>query len=265
MNKINLNYLQDLKQKSERFACLTAYDASFAQILSEVGVEVILIGDSLANVVQGHETTIPIRLKEMVYHTRCVSRGNCGALLIADLPFMTYATPTQALKSAAQLMQAGAHVVKLEGGAWLAETVHLLSERGIPVCGHLGLTPQSLHQLGGYRVQGRHPHHAEALLEDAIALQKAGARLIVLECIPSTLAAEITSNLSIPTIGIGAGPECDGQILVIYDLLGITPGYTPKFAKNFLIDQPIASIQEAVKAYINAVKEQRFPIAEQGF
>lgn len=265
MNKINLNYLQDLKQKSERFACLTAYDASFAQIVSEAGVEVILIGDSLANVVQGQETTIPIRLKEMVYHTHCVSRGNRGALLMADLPFMTYATPTQAMKSAAQLMQAGAHVVKLEGGAWLAETVHLLSERGIPVCGHLGLTPQSLHQLGGYRVQGRHPHHAEALLEDAIALQKAGARLIVLECIPTTLAAEITSNLSIPTIGIGAGPECDAQILVLYDLLGLTPGYAPKFAKNFLIEQPIASIPEAIKAYIKAVKEQRFPVAEQGF
>lgn len=265
MKQINLNYFEELKQKSQRFACLTAYDASFAQILSENGVEVILVGDSLANVIQGHHSTIPIHLKEMVYHTRCVNRGNQGALLMADLPFMTYATPAQAFKNAAQLMQAGAHIVKMEGGEWLAETVNLLTERGIPVCGHIGLTPQSVHKLGGYRVQGRHPHHADALLEDAIALQNAGARLIVLECIPSTLAAEITSNLDIPTIGIGAGPNCDGQILVVYDLLGLTPGYAPKFAKNFLVEQPIASIPEAIKAYVSAVKEQRFPLEEQGF
>lgn len=265
MNKINLSYLEAQKQKGERFACLTAYDASFAQLISEAGVEVILVGDSLGNVIQGQKTTIPVQLDDMVYHTHCVSHGNRGSLLIADLPFMSYATLDQSLNSAAELMQAGAEVVKLEGGSWLTDTVHALSERGIPVCGHLGLTPQSLHQLGGYRKQGRNSHQAQDILEDAIALQQAGARLLVLECIPNTLAAEITENLSIPTIGIGAGPHCDGQILVIYDILGITPGYAPKFAKNFLAEQPTPSIPNAIKAYVTAVKEQHYPEPENEF
>jgi 3-methyl-2-oxobutanoate hydroxymethyltransferase len=215
-------------------------------------------------VVQGEETTLPVSMDDMVYHTRCVARGAERAFIVADMPFGSYQqSPVQALRNAAKLMAAGAQMVKLEGGAVMAKTVAFLVERGIPVCGHVGLTPQSVHQLGGYRVQGKGDAAAQRLLDDALALQQAGAGLLVLEAIPSVRAQQVTQQLAIPTIGIGAGPDCSGQVLVLYDLLGIYPGKPPKFAKNFL--QGAASIQAAVEQYVRAVKDGSFPSAEHGF
>jgi 3-methyl-2-oxobutanoate hydroxymethyltransferase len=255
---IRMPHLFKMKQQGEKFCCLTAYDASFAHLLSSLGIEVILVGDSLGMVVQGHDSTVPVSMDHMVYHTELVARGNQGAMLIGDMPFMSYATPDQAMANAARLMAAGAHVVKLEGGAWLAPTVRLLSERGIPVCGHLGLTPQSVHMLGGYKVQGKTYDQAARLKADALALEAAGAQLLVLECVPSPLAKEITESLAIPVIGIGAGRDVDAQILVINDVLGITPGRVPKFCKTFIGsgDNPIAS---AIQQYQQEVKTLAFP------
>lgn len=262
MRNITISSLNSYKQTGEKFSCLTAYDASFATLLCEAGVEVILIGDTLGCVFQGHTTTIPVQLNEMIYHTQCVTAGNQNALLIADLPFMTYATPEKTFKSAAKLMQAGAHIVKLEGSLWLADTIQQLSDRGIPVCAHLGITPQSVHKQGGYKVQGKEAHQAEKLLENAIALQKAGAALLVLECIPKTLAEEISKNLTIPTIGIGAGPYCDGQILVLYDMLGLTSGKQPRFVRDFFATTQANSIKAAINEYVKAVKSLEFPAEE---
>lgn len=259
--------LRGMKSRGERIACLTAYDASLARLVEAAGAELVLVGDSLGMVVQGHDTTIPVTLDEVIYHTRCVARGlgsvSRRAVLIADLPFMSYATPEQALNSAARLMkEGGAQVVKLEGGAPQLETVQALSRQGIPVCAHLGLTPQSVHKLGGYRVQGREPKAAQAMLEDAVALEAAGADLLILECIPSPLAAEITRALSIPVIGIGAGPACDGQVLVSYDLLGLTPR-PPKFACNYAQSHGVPD--KALKAFVDDVRRGAFPGPEHCF
>ncbi|MFT5720004.1 MAG: 3-methyl-2-oxobutanoate hydroxymethyltransferase [Motiliproteus sp.] len=263
MKNINLNTLSQMKRDGSKFSCLTAYDACFSQLVSEAGTEVILVGDSLGMVLQGNDSTLPVSIEEMVYHTACVSRGNRGALIMADLPFMSYATPAQAMQSAAALMQAGAHLIKLEGAGWLAETISLLRERGIPVCAHLGLTPQSVNMLGGYRVQGRSEDAATTLLADAKLLEQAGAAMLLLECVPSPLAKALTLAAEVPVIGIGAGADTDAQVLVLHDILNITPGRKPRFVKDFMAEAD--SIQGAVQAYVQAVHSQTFPQPEHGF
>ena len=254
-----------MKRRGEKITCLTAYDFSFAALLDHAGVDIVMVGDSLGMVVQGHESTLPVSVADMVYHCRCVARGAARALVVGDMPFLSYQeSPQRALASAGRLMQrGGAQVVKLEGGEPMAETVRFLTERGIPVCAHLGLTPQSVHQLGGYRVQGREATGAERIRRDAGLLQQAGAGLLVLEAVPAELAKAITAELEIPTIGIGAGPDCDGQVLVLYDVLGIYPRPSPKFTRNFL--DGAASIEGAVKRYIAAVKSGEFPGPEHSF
>lgn len=261
--KITLSTLAEMHARAEKIAMLTCYDASFAAIMDQSGVDALLVGDSLGMVVQGHDTTLPVTLNDICYHTACVARGNRAPLLIADMPFGFYATPERALDNAALLMRAGAEMVKLEGGAWLVPTVGMLVERGIPVCAHLGLTPQSVHQLGGFKVQAKTEAAADQLLADAIALQQAGASLLVLEAIPRALADRVTATLLIPTIGIGAGPGCSGQVLVMHDMLGAFPGHRPKFVKNFMENQ--TDIGAAISAYVNAVKEGSFPAPEHCF
>lgn len=261
---ITLPRLLELHRSGEPITVLTCYDASFAALLDQAGVEVLLIGDSLGMVLQGHHSTLPVSLDDVIYHTQCVARGNRNAWLIADLPFGTYQADThQAYQNAAQLMQAGAHMVKVEGGAWLAPTVAQMTERGIPVCAHLGLTPQSVHTLGGYRVQGKTAQDAARLKQDALALQAAGATLLVLEMVPAEVAADLTQTLSIPTIGIGAGKQCSGQVLVLHDMLGIFPGKKARFVKNFM--QGADSIAQAVENYCAAVKSRDFPGSEHSF
>ncbi len=261
---ISSRSLLRMKQRGEKIVCVTAYDASFAVQLEEAGVEVLLVGDSLGMVIQGHESTLPVRLTDMIYHAACVARVGKSALRIVDMPFMSYASVGQALENAARLMsEGGAHMVKLEGGRVIAEVVQALTERGIPVCAHLGLTPQSVHQLGGYRMQGRDDETANRMQEDAVLLEQAGASVLVLECIPVDLGRRISAQLHIPTIGIGAGPDCDGQVLVLYDLLGITPGRKPRFSHDFL--QHAADVPEALRAFVRDVKEERFPDAEHSF
>jgi len=263
--QITISTLVQMKAAGEKIVCLTCYDAAFTRVLETAGVEVLLVGDSLGNVLQGQDSTVPVSVDHMVYHCACVARVRSRALLVADMPFLSYATPQQALATAARLMQEGsARMVKLEGGAERLESVALLSAQGVPVCGHLGLLPQSVHKLGGYRVQGREPDQAEAMRRDALALQEAGAGLLVLECVPSGLAQEISAALRIPVIGIGAG-VCDGQVLVLHDMLGITPaeGAPPRFVKNFLVGR--GGVREAVRAYVEAVKSGDFPATEHGF
>lgn len=255
--------LRKLRDKGEKFACLTAYDACFAEILSAAGVEVLLVGDSLGMVLQGHDSTLPVTMEDMIYHVACVKRGNRGALLVADLPFMSYASETQTLENAARLMRAGAQVVKLEGGAWIANTTRLLAERGIPVCAHMGLTPQSINRIGGFHVQGRDTNQAQSIIEEAQMLQEAGASLLLLECVPRDLAKTVTEALDIPVIGIGAGPDTSGQIMVLHDVLGISP-ITPKFVKNFVIESE-SGIPGAIEAYVKAVKDLEFPSDEHCF
>ncbi|HHL18143.1 MAG TPA: 3-methyl-2-oxobutanoate hydroxymethyltransferase [Thiothrix sp.] len=256
-HKTTIKTLYKMKQEGEKIATLTAYDASFARIIDEQGVDVILVGDSLGMVIQGHDTTIPVTVDDMIYHTRTVARQCKKALLMVDLPFMSYTSPHQAVENAARLMQEGlAQMVKLEGGALQAETVRKLSHYGVPVCAHLGLQPQSVHKQGGYRVQGKDQKSALQMIEDAVVLQDVGADALLLECVPNLLAQEISSNLSIPTIGIGAGPHCDGQVLVLHDMLGITPS-APRFTKDFL--QQNGNIAEAIKNFVTAVKEGTFP------
>ncbi|MDT8388479.1 MAG: 3-methyl-2-oxobutanoate hydroxymethyltransferase [Thiogranum sp.] len=253
-----------LKERGEKIACATAYDASFTRLLEDAGAEIVLVGDSLGMVVQGHDSTLPVTMEQMIYHASCVGRAGHRALRVVDMPFMSYSSTSQALDNAARLMRDGAaHMVKLEGGHELEATVRALTERGIPVCAHLGLLPQSVNQLGGYRVQAREAQAAQALLDDARLLEQAGASLLVLECIPAELARQVTGSLHIPTIGIGAGPHCDGQVLVLYDLLGITPGKRPKFSHNFLADAP--DIPGALKAFVAAVKSGSFPAPEHSF
>lgn len=264
--QITVSTLLEMKAAGEKITCLTCYDAGFTRVLEAAGIEVLLVGDSLGNVLQGHDSTIPVSVADMAYHAACVARARRRALLVVDMPFLSYRSPQQALETAAQLMQfGGARMVKLEGGAGQLKTVAQLSARGVPVCGHLGLLPQSVHKLGGYRVQGRDAVQSETMKRDALALQDAGADLLVLECVPSTLAREISGSLRIPVIGIGAGGGCDGQVLVLYDLLGITPGEgePPRFVKDFLAGR--GGIRSAVRAYVDEVKNGRFPMAEHGY
>ncbi|HQT00517.1 MAG: 3-methyl-2-oxobutanoate hydroxymethyltransferase [Hydrogenophilales bacterium 16-64-46] len=261
--RITLSTLKAMRERGDKIAVLTCYDASFARALDAAGVEVLLVGDSLGMVIQGHTSTLPVKLAEMSYHTRCVAAGSERAFLVADLPFGSYQpSPAHAFSAAARLMAAGAHMVKLEGGAPMLETVAFLTARGIPVCAHLGLLPQSVNQIGGYKVQGRDDAAAAQLIADARALEAAGAGLMVLEMVPASLARAVSEALSIPTIGIGAGADCSGQVLVLYDLLGLYPR-APKFAKNFLADTD--SIEAAVRAYVAAVKTGAFPTAEHAF
>ena len=262
---ITVPKLRQMKAERQPIVSLTAYDASFARLLDASGVDVILVGDSLGMVVQGHGSTLPVTVADIVYHTACVSRGLRSALLIADMPFLSYATPARALESAMPMLSTGgASMVKLEGAGPMLESIRFLSEREVPVCAHLGLTPQSVLRLGGYKVQGREQAAAERLLDDARAVADAGAELLVLECVPSTLAAQVTAALAIPTIGIGAGPDCDGQILVLHDMLGINSGHRrPRFVKNFL--EGATSIEAAVQAYAAAVRNRSFPAHEHGY
>ena len=262
--RTTLTKLKAMRDKGEKIAVLTCYDASFAALLEAQGVEVLLVGDSLGMVLQGHETTLPVTLNDMVYHTACVARGSKQAFIVTDMPFGTFQlSPQEAFTHAEKLMVAGAQMVKIEGGAVMVETVRFLTSRGIPVCGHIGLTPQSVNQLGGYRVQGKESAAAQKLLEDAVALEQAGAGMVVLEAMPALLAAEITVALAIPTIGIGAGAECSGQVLVLHDMLGIYPGKKARFVKNYM--QGAASIADAVAAYVHEVKAGKFPGTEHGF
>lgn len=260
MKKVTINTLHKMKAAGEKFACLTCYDAIFASLYGDAGVEVILVGDSLGMVIQGHDTTLPVTMEDVIYHMHCVHRGSQGSLLIADLPFMSYASEAQTLENAARLMRAGAQMVKLEGGAWIAESTRLLAERGIPVCSHMGLTPQSVNRIGGFLVQGRDPAQADKMLEEALLLESSGASCLLLETVPQSLAKTISEALTIPVIGIGAGPDVDGQIMVLHDLLGISP-ITPPFIKNFLPDSQ-NGIPGAIEAYVSAVKNGTFPAAE---
>lgn len=255
--------LMALKNRGEKITMLTCYDASFAALMDRCGVETLLVGDSLGMVCQGHESTLPVTVEQVAYHTACIARGNQTALLLADMPFGSYQTPQAAFDNAVTLMRAGAQMVKIEGGSWLAETVRFLTERAVPVCAHIGLTPQSVHQFGGYKVQGKTVEAAERLKTDALALQQAGASMVVLEAIPAALGKDVTDLLTMPTIGIGAGPDCSGQVLVMHDMLGVFPGKKARFVKDFMQGQ--TSIENAVKAYIAAVKDGSFPAQEHCF
>lgn len=259
---VTLPELARMKRAGEKIAMLTCYDASFAALEDRCGVDVMLVGDSLGNVIQGKTSTLPVTMEHMVYHTECVGHMARRAMVIADMPFGAYhESKEQAIRNAGRLLAAGAEMVKLEGGEVMAETVHFLVERGVPVCAHIGLLPQSVHALGGYHVQGRDEASAARMLNDAIALEQAGAALLVLEMVPSQLAAKITCTLrACATIGIGAGPDCDGQVLVLYDMLGLYPGKKGRFVKDFMLEAQ--SIEGAVKAYVAAVKEGRYPAPE---
>ncbi len=264
MKPVTTQTLKDMKRAGDKIACLTAYDYSFASLLDRCAVDLIMVGDSLGMVMQGHDSTLPVSTTDMVYHIRCVARGVSRALIVGDMPFMSYQkSPQQALASAGRMMKAGAHVIKLEGGTPMAETVRCLVERGIPVCAHLGLTPQSVHQLGGYRVQGRGDESVKQLHHDAKLLEQAGASLLVLEAVPAALARMVTEELAIPTIGIGAGADCDGQILVLQDMLGLYPRPSPKFSKNFM--EGTGSIDAAIRNYVAAVKSRAFPGPEHSY
>jgi 3-methyl-2-oxobutanoate hydroxymethyltransferase len=261
---ITVPQLHAMKAKSEKIVMLTAYDASFAAQCDAAGVDAVLVGDSLGMVVQGRDSTLPVSVDEMVYHTAAVMRGVASALVIADMPFMSFRDADTALRSAGRLLaEGGAAMVKLEGAGYVLDVIAALAQHAIPVCAHLGLTPQSVHKFGGYRVQGKGKDAAAQLLADARAVADAGADLLVLECVPATLAKRITAEVSIPTIGIGAGADCDGQVLVLYDMLGITPGKRPRFSKDFLVGR--GSVGEAIRAYAQAVRGGSFPAAEHAF
>ncbi len=264
ISKVTINTLGEMKARGEKIACLTAYDVSFAQLLDKAGVDVVLVGDSLGMVIQGLDSTIPVTMDEMIYHGKVVSRGLERALLILDMPFMSDASTQQAVENAGRFMkQCGANMVKLEGSADQRELVETLTRLGIPVCAHLGLQPQRVHKLGGYKVQGRDAASADKMLNDARVLEQAGADLLLLECVPASLAKKITEQANIPVIGIGAGRQTDGQVLVLYDILGISAGHVPKFSKNYM--QQVSSIQQAVKQYVDEVKAVKFPADEHTF
>jgi len=263
MAKINVSRLAKMKQEQEKITCITAYDASFAAIFDQAGIQVLLVGDSLGMVLQGHDSTLPVTVEHIAYHTAAVASSTEKSLIIADLPFMSYSTPEQTYNNAATLMRSGANMIKLEGGTWLSSSIKGLIERGIPVCGHLGLTPQSVNVFGGYKVQGREQDKADKLLKDSLALQEAGIQLLVLECVPVALAKRVTDALDIPVIGIGAGTETDGQILVMHDAFGISAGFCPKFSKNFLVET--GDIRRAVELYKEQVENKIFPGAEHSF
>ena len=262
--RLSLLDLAKMRAAGDKIAMLTCYDASFSALCDEQGVDVLLVGDSLGMVLQGHDSTLPVSVADMAYHTAAVARGSRHAYLVADMPFGSFQeSPQLAFRNAAALLAAGAQMVKLEGGEAMAGTTRFLVQRGIPVCAHVGLTPQSVHQLGGYRVQGKDDSGAAQLMADAQAQQDAGASLIVLEAIPSPLAAAVTQQLRIPTIGIGAGAECSGQVLVLHDMLDIAPGRKPRFVKNFMAGQP--SIGAAIAAYVRDAKAGTFPAPEHGY
>ncbi len=256
MKPVTIDTLQQYKISNEKFSCITTYDALFARLVNKAGIEVILVGDSLGMVLQGNESTVPVTVADMAYHTQCVSRGNTNSLIMADMPFMSYSDTPAAIKSATTLMQAGAHMVKLEGGQWLSETISTLVCGGIPVCAHIGLTPQSVNTLGGYKVQGRGKQQAEQLVKDAVALEKAGAQIILMECVPAAVAARVDDAVAVPTIGIGAGADTTAQVLVLHDMLGLN-SRPARFVKNFM--EGANSIQEALENYNSAVKSGQFP------
>jgi 3-methyl-2-oxobutanoate hydroxymethyltransferase len=262
--RVTIATLSRMVAASEKIAMLTAYDASFAAICDRVGVDVILVGDSLGMVIQGHASTLPVTLADVVYHTRCVAAGTARAMVVADLPFGSYqASPEAAYAASVAALAAGAHMVKLEGGEWLVPTLAFLATRGIPVCGHVGLQPQSVNALGGYRVQGKTPDAAHAVLADARALANAGAAMLVVECVPRELGAQLTAAVAIPVIGIGAGPGCSGQVLVLHDALGIQPGRAARFVRNFMSGAD--GIESALAAYVAAVRDGSFPGPEHCF
>lgn len=257
MAKISVSTLAKMKREGTKITALTAYDASFAKLFHDNGVDVILVGDSLGMVLQGGEDTLAVTTDDIAYHTRCVRAGSKELFVIADMPFMSYSDPQSACQNAATLMRSGANMVKLEGGEWLYDSIALLTQQGIPVCGHLGLTPQSVHVFGGFKIQGREEAQAQKMIADAQALERAGAQMIVIECVPSALAKRITDAVAIPVIGIGAGKETDGQILVMHDLVGISAGYIPKFSKNFLLET--GNMPDAVKKFCADVQSGEFP------
>lgn len=262
-NRVTVKTIREMKSRGEKIVSLTAYDSSFARVVDEQGVDVILVGDSLGMVMQGHDSTVPVSVDDIIYHSKAVEPQTKRALVMADLPFMSYTNPDQAISNAARLMQEGrAHIVKLEGGEAQIDTVRHMTRHGVPVCAHIGLTPQTVHKLGGYRVQGREDNVAKQMLSDALALQDAGADAVVLECVPVDLAQQLTEELEIPTIGIGAGRTCDGQVLVLQDMIGIS-SLAPKFSLNFLTDG--RNIPEAIKAYVDAVRDMSFPTDDQCF
>jgi len=255
--------LKKLKEQGQKFSCITTYDATFSAVACQAGIDVLLIGDSLGMVLQGQDSTLPVSMDDMIYHTKCVKQGATKPLIMADMPFNSINTLESALDNAGRLMQAGAHIVKLEGGEWLAEYISALSDRGIPVCAHLGLTPQSVNKLGGYRVQGKEADKANNMINTAKLLEQAGADMILLECVPTSLAELITKKVKVPVIGIGAGNVTDGQVLVMHDLLGISGGHKPKFVKNFMAQAN--SIQDAFTQYDAEVKSGEFPSADFSF
>ena len=261
---VNVATLREMKESGEPIACLTAYDSSFAQLVDVAGSDIVLVGDSLGMVIQGHDTTVPVTVDDVIYHARCVATGIVRAFLIADMPFMSYTTPHQALENAVRLMQeGGAMMVKLEGGQGQVEVVSYLALHDIPVCAHLGLKPQSVHKIGGFRVQGREADSERRMVEDARALEEAGADIVLLECVPNRIGRLISDAVEVPVIGIGAGPEVDGQILVLYDVLGITRGRTPRFVRDFMTGQD--SPLDAIENYVRAVKEREYPAEEHCF
>ncbi|MEZ8083856.1 3-methyl-2-oxobutanoate hydroxymethyltransferase [Enterovibrio norvegicus] len=263
MKKITINTLMTWKQEGRKFATATAYDASFAQLFEQQEMPLLLVGDSLGMVLQGKSDTLSVSIEEIAYHTRSVRSGSPSCLLMADMPFMSFSTPEQACENAAVLMKAGANMVKVEGGRWLAETITTLTQRAVPVCAHLGLTPQSVNIFGGFKVQGRSEEQAEQMLQDALALEAAGAQIILLECVPKALAARITDAVRVPVIGIGAGNATDGQILVMHDMFGISANYIPRFSKNYLAET--GDLRQAVTRYIEEVATGEFPGPEQTF
>jgi len=261
---VNVSTLRRMKAEQEPIACITAYDASFALLVDRAGSDLVLVGDSLGMVVQGHDTTVPVTVDHMIYHSKLVARGLSRAFLVVDMPFMSYTSPDQALDNAVRLMQeGGAMMVKLEGGAGQVAIVEHLTRHDIPVCAHLGLKPQSVHKLGGFKVQGREAEQARKMADDALALQNAGADIVLLECVPNEVGKSVTESLHVPVIGIGAGPGVDGQILVLYDLLGITQGRMPRFVRNFMEDAD--SVAEAISLYVSAVKDRSYPASEHCF
>ncbi len=263
MKKITINTLMAWKQEGRKFATATAYDASFAQLFEQQEMPLLLVGDSLGMVLQGKSDTLSVSIEEIAYHTRSVRAGSPNCLLMADMPFMSFSTPEQACENAAILMKAGANMVKVEGGRWLSETITTLTQRAVPVCAHLGLTPQSVNIFGGFKVQGRSEEQAEQMLQDALALEAAGAQIILLECVPKALAARITDAVRVPVIGIGAGNATDGQILVMHDMFGISANYIPRFSKNYLAQT--GDLRQAVTRYIEEVATGEFPGPEQTF
>ncbi len=262
MKPVTINTLQQRKLEQQKFSCIAAYDALFARQINQAGIDMILVGDSLGMVIQGHDSTVPVTLENMCYHTKAVAKGNDHAMIMADMPFMSYSTTSTAIETATALMQAGAHMVKIEGGQWLSETISTLVCGGVPVCAHIGLTPQSVNTLGGYKVQGRNDQQAQQLLEDAIALEKAGAQILLMECVPDKVATTIDKALAIPTIGIGAGANTTAQVLVLHDMLGLNP-QPAKFVRNFMLSAE--SIQQALQLFDESVKNSSFPAAEHIF